>query len=388
MQSFYTTLKSAVAVRARGLVGSRNGLASAMALWVFASISAGMTTSTSATELLVIKKSRSLAPIYVTPQAMIDSTRQISDGVTKAVNGQLAPDPPSANGQVLQYAGKGIVDPAADAFTALEGALQVTGEFASTNEAAFLWNLWSDAAFAFADRNNPISGYDGILATLSLGLDRKVGDRSVFGVLLNFEISQFDTTAGPGTFDSTGYGIGVYGGTALSDHWVADAMVIWKHFDNDLTQLFFAPASFDSERWQSAANVTGYWYRDAWRYSPAFGIAWSHEDQDASSLNPAQTVATAMASAGLEVGYTTVLDDMRSLEPWASLTVEWTFHDSAATLPGLPDPDLNEIDLRLAGGLNAMLADNFSLSLRADIAGLVRTNFLIATVGGQAALQF
>lgn len=387
MQSFGTTLKSAVTVRARRFAGSRNGLLSAMAICVFASISAGITTSAPASELLG-RKGGSLAPYYVTPRTMIDSTRQIADGVSKAVNDQLAPDRPSANGLLLQYAGDGIADPAAGAFTALDGASAATSEFASTNQADFLWNIWSDAAVAFADRNNPISGYDGTLATVSFGLDRKLGDRSVFGVLLNFETSNFDTTAGPGTYDSTGYGIGVYGGTALSDHWVADAMVIWKNFDNDIMEPGPIFASFDSERWQAAANLTGYWYRNAWRYSPAFGFAWSHENQDASVLNPAQTITTAMASAGLEVGYTTVLDDMRSLEPWASLTVEWTFHDSAATLLGLPDPDLKEIDLRLAGGLNAMLADNFSLSLRADIAGLVRRNFLIATIGGQAALQF
>jgi hypothetical protein len=361
-----------------------------MNLGVAAAMATGLTAADAAEAQIVSvlsTKDESVGPIYVTPQAMIDSTRQISKGVSNAVNGQLAPEPPSApNGQVLRYAGENIADPAADAFSALESASAVTGDFASTNQAALLWNIWSDATLALADRDNPIAGYDGTLATVSLGLDRKLGDRSVLGVLLNFEASDFDTTFGPGTFDSTGYGIGVYGGTALSDHWVADAMVVWKHLDNDTTGIG-GPDSFDSERWQAAANVTGYWYRDAWRYSPAAGVAWSHEDQDASALNPAQTITTALVSAGLEVGHTTVLDDMRSLEPWASLTAEWTIHDSGATVFG-PDPDLNELDLRLAGGLNAVLAENFSLSLRADIAGLVRSNFLIATVGAQAALQF
>ena len=351
------------------------GVATAMA--------AGLTASA-----LAADPDKSVAPIYVTPQAMIDSTRQIAKGVSNAVNDRIAFGSPSESGNlVLQYAGKGIVDPAADAFTALGGASAVTGDFASANQAALLWNIWTDATFAFADRNDPTAGYDGLLATVSLGLDRKLGDRSVFGVLLNFEATDFDTTdAIAGTFDSAGYGIGIYGGTALSDHWVADAMVIWKHFDNDLTGPI-GTDNFDSERWQAATNLTGYWYRDAWRYSPIVGGAWSHEDQDASSLNPAQTVTTALASAGLEVGYTTVLGDMRSLEPWASLAVEWTFHDSGATVFG-PDPDLNEFDLRLAGGLNAMLAENFLLSLHADVAGLVRSNFLIATIGAQAALQF
>jgi len=351
-----------------------------MALAVFAVIAAA-----SAPAAAVVLNRGSDAPIYVTPQAMIDSARQTAEAVSDAVNSRLAPAPSAPNPVVLQYAAEGIADPAADAFGALDGEFAATGDFASTNQAVLLWNLWSDATVAFADRNIPIAGYDGALVTVSLGLDRKVGDRSVLGVLLNFESSDFDT-AGPGTYDNTGYGIGVYGGTALSDHWVADAMVVWKRFDNELTQPF-AAASFDSDRWQAAANLTGYWYRDAWRTSPAVGIAWSHEDQDASILSPAQTITTALASAGLEIGYTTVLDDMRSLEPWASLTAEWTFHDSGATVFG-PDPDLNELDLRLAGGLNAMLAENFSLSLHADIAGLVRSNFLITTIGIQAALQF
>jgi hypothetical protein len=389
MKSFFSILKSAAAICAGRFAAGRIVLRSAMAAGVAVSMADGLTAAHAADELVSISvvKDGSPAPVYVTPQAMIDSARQIAEGVSEAVNDRLAPGSPSApDPLVLQYAGEGIADPAADAFTALDGASAVTGDFASTNQAALLWNIWTDATFAFADRDNPIAGYDGLLATVSLGLDRKVGDRSVLGVLLNFEASDFDTTAGPGTYDSTGYGIGVYGGMALSDHWVADAMVVWKHFDNDLTGPIGLD-SFDSERWQAAANLTGYWYRGAWRYSPLAGIAWSHEDQDASTFNPAQTVSTALVSAGLEVGYTTVLDDMRSLEPWASLTAEWTFHDSGVTVFGL-DPDLNEIDLRLAGGLNAMLAENFSLSLRADIAGLVRNNFLVGTVDAQAALQF
>lgn len=352
-----------------------------MTLAVAATMATGITAAAAAEAALVMTANdESVARI-------IDSTRQIAEGVSNAVNDRLAPGfQPASNGQGLPYAGNGIADPAADAFAALDGASAVTGDFASTNEAALLWNIWVDTAVAYADRNHPAAGYEGLLATVSLGLDRKIGDRSVLGVLLNFEDSDFDTTAGPGTFDSTGYGIGIYGGTALSDHWVADAMVIWKHFDNDLTGPV-GPDSFDSERWQAASNLTGYWYRDAWRFSPAFGVAWSHEDQDASTFNPAQTLTTGMASAGLEIGYTTVLDDMRSLEPWASLTGEWTFHDSGTSAFGA-DPDLNEVDLRLAGGLNAMLAGNLSLSLHADVAGLVRSNFLIATFGGQAALQF
>jgi len=383
MRSLDTVLKDTIAVCAGRSAGNRIALRLAMTLAFAAAVAAESGAFSPA--LAIGLKRGSDAPVYVTPQAMIDSARQTAAGVSEAVNNRLAPAQSAPNGQVLQYAAEGFADPAADAFTALHGASAASGDFASANQDALLWNVWSDATVAFADRNIPIAGYDGALVTVSLGLDRKVGDRSVLGVLLNFESSDFDT-AGPGTYDNTGYGIGVYGGTALSDHWVADAMVVWKQFDNDLTQPFVS-SSFDSERWQAAANLTGYWYRDAWRTSPVVGIAWSHEDQDASILNPAQTFTTTLVSAGLEIGYTRVLDEMRSLEPWASLTAEWTIHDSGATVFG-PDPDLDEIDLRLAGGLNAMLAENFSLSLRADIAGLVRNNFLITTIGAQAALQF
>lgn len=382
MKPFDSILNGAAAGRAGWFAAGPIGLRYAIAAGMAFAMATGLTAPAAAQP-----KGRSEATVYVSPQAIIESIRQVAEGVRKAVNGQLAPGPSSPpNGQALPYAGEGLADPAADAFAALGGPSAVTGDFASTNQAALLWNIWSDATVAFADRNNPVAGYDGVLATISSGLDRKIGDSSVLGILLNFEISDFDTSAGPGTFDSTGYGIGIYGGTALTDNWVADAMVIWKHFDNDLTEPF-ASDSYDSERWQAAANLTGYWFRDAWRYSPVFGLAWSYEDQDASSINPAQTVTTGMASAGLEIGHTTVLDDMRSLETWASLKAEWTFHDSGVAVLG-PDPDLNEIDLRLAGGLNAKLAENVSLNLHADIAGLARSNFLIGTVGAQAALQF
>ena len=389
MRTCDAIMKNTAAIGAGRFAGGAvaSGLAMTLGLSIAAVAGPGANVAAAAEQIVTLNTEEGEAQYYVTPQAMIESTRQIAEGVSNAVNGQLAPAPPSPpNGQALGYTGEGIADPAAEAFTALGGTPAATGDFASTNQAVLLWNLWSDVTVAFADRNNPVAGYNGVLSTVSTGLDRKVGDSAVLGVLLNFEIANFDTSAGPGTFDSTGYGIGIYGGTALGENWVADAMVIWKHFNNDLIDPGISE-SFDSERWQAATNVTGYWFRDAWRYSPVFGVAWSHEDQDASAINPAQTVTTGLASAGLEIGYTTVLGDMRSLEPWAGLRAEWTFHDSGATILG-PDPDLNEFDLRLAGGLNAVLAENFSLSLHADIAGLVRNNFLIGTIGAQAALQF
>ncbi|MDH3196478.1 MAG: hypothetical protein OEL78_09220, partial [Hyphomicrobiales bacterium] len=173
MRSFDAVLKITISVCAGRLANRRIGFVSIMALAVFAVIAAA-----SAPAAAVVLNRGSDAPIYVTPQAMIDSARQTAEAVSDAVNSRLAPAPSAPNPVVLQYAAEGIADPAADAFGALDGEFAATGDFASTNQAVLLWNLWSDATVAFADRNIPIAGYDGALVTVSLGLDRKVGDRS------------------------------------------------------------------------------------------------------------------------------------------------------------------------------------------------------------------
>jgi outer membrane autotransporter protein len=318
--------------------------------------------------------------IIIFGQATTQSSLQKSRAVSGIVGKRLAPGSAAPQETALQYApSQETEDPAAQA---------IRGETVSlaTNDPAMYWNAWFDGSFVYVDRDHPSAGYDGPMFIASLGVDRKIGESSVLGLLVNFEHADFDTGFGVGGRQkSRGFGIGVYGGSALTEHIVADAMVIWSHLDNDVVE-FGAPNSFDSNRIQAAANLTGYWYRDAWRFSPTVGITYSFEDQDSYGGTPSRTLDSAIAIAGLQVGHTTFLDDVRTIEPWVGVNAEWEFHSTGAS--GVSSVNLDPFDIRVLGGLNAQLSQSVSATLKADIAGLARSDYLTGTFGGQISVGF
>ncbi len=323
--------------------------------------------------------------IIIFGQATTQSTLQKSRTVNRVVGDRLAPPPGgSADGGTLQYA--------PDQQTNDPAALAIAGETATlaTNDPELDWNVWFDTSFLYADRSHPTISFDGPLVTVSLGADRAVGEASVIGMLINGEYSDFDTNSAgtPGNLTSRGFGVGVYAGSAITDHIVADAMLIWSTIDNDLLE-FAMNYNFDSSRIQAAANLTGYWYRGAWRLSPTLGIAYTYEDQDGygAGVAPSRTLTSGIAIAGFQVGHTTFLDDVRTVEPWVGVNAEWEFQsDGVSGPPG--NPDLEPFDVRILGGLNAQLSQTTSASLKADVAGLARSGYTTATVGGQVAVRF
>jgi outer membrane autotransporter protein len=234
------------------------------------------------------------------------------------------------------------------------------------------------------------------MIALSLGVDRAIGVASLVGLLGNYGHVDFDTNFSGGNVQSESFGLGVYAGSAITEHIVVDAMLIWSRGDNDVKEILPPPntGSFDSERIQAAANMTGYWYRDAWRYSPTVGIVWSRENQDAYVLVPSMTPApsatleSGVAIAGFQIGHTTTIDDVRTIEPWIGINAEWEFHTSGVSNVGISGLDLEPFDLRVLGGLNAQISEAVSANIRADVAGLARSDYLVATIGGQIAVRF
>lgn len=315
-------------------------------------------------------------------QSQVQSTLQKSRTISALVGSRLAPDgtPPSG---ASQYA------PSDDGHDPAAQALAGDSVSLATNDPAMNWNAWFDSSFVYTDRNHAVSGYDGPMFVASLGVDRAIGEASVIGVLVNTEHVDFDTVGG--SLESHGFGIGIYAGSAITQNIVADAMLIWSQAENDVTN-FGATGSFDSNRIQAAANLTGYWYRDAWRYSPTVGLAWSRDEQDAYVdsffvTTPSRTLDSAVAIAGIHVGHTNFIDDVRTIEPWIGVNAEWEFYTSGLG-GGVGGAELDPFDIRLLGGLNAQMSQSVSASLKADVAGLARSDYLVGTFGGQIAVRF
>ena len=324
-------------------------------------------------------------------QSSTQSALRNSRMVKSIIGSRLAPNPNYVSAPLSAYGpAEETSDPAAHAIAGESTTL-------TTNDNDVVkWNAWFDAAYIYTDRDHSISGYDGPMVAASLGFDYSVGESTLIGMLLSYENTDFDTAfgGGIGRLESNSFGIGLYAGSAITEHIVADAMLIWSRANTDVVETGPNSGSFDSDRVQAAANLTGYWYQDAWRFSPTLGIAWSHDEQDSYTLMPAlavspsQTLESAVAVAGIQIGHTTFLDDVRTVEPWIGINAEWEFYSSGASGIGVPGADLDPFDVRLLGGINTQLSDSVSAIIRADIAGLARSDYLTATVGGQIAVQF
>lgn len=307
-----------------------------------------------------------------------------SQAVSDVVGGRVGPGRGPSQAEPVQYAPTGPAeDPAANAI--IDEAVST-----ATNDEAMLWNAWIDASFINTDRDHSTFAYDGPMVTASAGLDRSFGESTVIGLLVNYEHVDFDTTIGvlSGSLQSDSFGIGAYGGMALTTNIVADAMFIYGWGDNDVVDVFGAN-SYDSERIQAAANLTGYWFHEAWRYSPAIGVTWSSEEQDAyaGGLVPNRKFESGVALASLQIGRTHFYDDVRWIEPWIGVGAEWEFYSSGVT-SGVPGIDLDPFDLRVLGGINVQMGPSVTANVRADIAGLAREDYLVGTVGGQLAVRF
>src|SRR5262249_37826195 len=138
------------------------------------------------------------------------------------------------------------------------------------------WNVWIDGKYSWIDGENDISNSDGPLVNATAGIDYRITDRFVLGLIGLYENSQLKTSGSVGT-DAEGEGLGPYMGLTLTDNFVFPALVTGTFLDNAYA-LIFPDASTDSNRLQASAGFTGYYYpATSLRWSPSVTVAWSGE---------------------------------------------------------------------------------------------------------------
>lgn len=271
------------------------------------------------------------------------------------------------------------------------GASDGAGPVASATGGPPLWSVWVGPNVTWSDQDDPVAGNEGHMLTTYAGLDRRVLGRGVIGLIGGFETADFDTALLGGRLETEGFGVGAYGGYAVTDVIVVDAMALYTWVDNDFADRLRS-ASYDSERLQLAANVTAYLREERLSFRPKLGVAWSLDEQEAyrDTLripSPETEVETFSVSAGAQVGYTFFLDGGRTIEPWLGAAA--VFEDSSSDpSPAAGSDELEQFDVRLSAGLNAQLAERLSFTLNADVSGLARPDHDAVTVGAQLSLQF
>jgi hypothetical protein len=289
----------------------------------------------------------------------------------------LAYDSEAEAGKALAGDGTIRIIPAADAVAA-----------APVNK----WNMWIDGKRSWIDPGDIPAPTDGDLTNLSLGLDYKLTDRILLGLLGSYEHTDLDTT---GLVDSAtktdGYGAGLYLGITMTDNIVFSGMVTATNLDTD--SLFFgADADIDSDRIQASAGLTGYWYFGTTRLSPSITLAWSKEWQNEFTdslgfFSPDQTLQNTVLTVGNQLGHTFAAGGT-SIEPWVGVQFDWTFVNEVKT-EGFPEYSFGDsYDLRVQTGVIWNLATNAQLSLTGEISGLLMPDNDIYSGQANFAFQF
>jgi hypothetical protein len=253
------------------------------------------------------------------------------------------------------------------------------------------WSLWLDGSAIWSKNDDPVAGNKGWLTNANIGLDYRIVERGVIGVIGTFEHGDFDVTRTSGTLRYWAAGGGVYGGYALTDIWIVDALAQWQSLDSNLTGTL-GNGSYGGDRVQLSANITGYFTQGAYSIRPTAGISYTHENAGAyidtgGVTAPATRTSTTTGSAGVQVGRVFDLGQERSVEPWLGVTA---LLESVVDkpVPAILGHDLAPFDVIAAAGLQAQLSERMSFTIKTEIGGLARNGYSTVLANGTFALEF
>ena len=238
------------------------------------------------------------------------------------------------------------------------------------------FNAWIDSKTTWIEAGNKdVSPTDGPAINASGGIDYRINDRVILGLLGSFEHSNLDTGGFiPSTTKTEGFGGGAYLGVTVTPNIVFSGMVTGTAIKTDLDYDFVA-ASLDSTRLQASGSFTGYWYFQTMRLSPSVTLAWSKEWQDAFTDNlgfpgPAQRYESAVLTIGNQIGRTYALTSGDTIEPWGGAQFDWTFL-SNVDIDGFGETKYQDsYDLRVQAGFNYVFAGGGQLAVTGEIGGL------------------
>lgn len=236
------------------------------------------------------------------------------------------------------------------------------------------WNAWIDGKYSWIEGSNDLDDSKGPLINGMAGIDYRLSDRVVLGLIGSYEDSRLKT-GGILPIEQTteGFGGGAYTGITVTPNIVFSGIALYSGIETEVDYAGFGSGETDSDRLQLSGALTGYWYFGTTRLSPSATLAWSKEWQDeyTNDINPAQTFETGVLTGGTVLGHTFALSDSTSVEPWAGAFLDYTFLNETHT-DGLGTDSIDEqADLRLQLGLNLNLASNVQLVLTGETAGLI-----------------
>lgn len=251
------------------------------------------------------------------------------------------------------------------------------------------WNFWIRGEGTRYDDKG--SSFDGTIFDVIAGIDRKMNDRTVLGVLAGYGTSDFDTVIGgtAGGFDATGFHIGAYGGAKLTDMLTFDALIAYTSSKYDNTSGA-TTGSFDADRITVAAHLTGSMHYEHFILNPIIGLMYASERQSAWTdsalvVHAAQTITAGRLSVGPKITFNAYEIGTTTMQPWVAANWEYDFTNSP-NIPASGLPDLDDLSsARLSGGFSARMENGATLAMQVDSFGLGSGEY--TAIGGSVGLS-
>ena len=142
-----------------------------------------------------------------------------------------------------------------------------------------LWNAWVQPVYVQVSDERYGLDMDTHLGSVTVGLDRRLGENVVLGASLAFQNS---STAG---FDdllqakSSGFSIGPYLAVRLSPQWAIDMSLTYGQYDNDL-ELSVLEGSYDTRQWSGNITAHGQYTFGEYFVRPKASLTYSHIESD------------------------------------------------------------------------------------------------------------
>ena len=142
-----------------------------------------------------------------------------------------------------------------------------------------LWNFWVQPLGVVVSDQRYGLDMDTELGSVTMGLDRRMGDNVVLGASLTLQNSRTDGFDDLLQAKSTGFTIGPYVAVRLSPEWAIDASLTYGQYDNDLT-LSVLEGSYQSRQWSGNVTAHGQYTLGEYFLRPKASITYSHVESD------------------------------------------------------------------------------------------------------------
>ena len=243
------------------------------------------------------------------------------------------------------------------------------------------WNFWVKGSWTLYDSHES-SSFDGHLIDVVGGVDYRLSDDLIVGVLGGYGAADFDTLlAGTaGSFESKGMHVGVYMGKRLAPNLMFDALVAYTASDYDNVSGTTIGA-FDAGRITVAAHLKGNVDWAGVIVEPTIGLMYASEKQDAytdnnTTVHAARTVTAGRLSVGPKFIFPKVTTDNGTSQFWFAAKGEYDFsNQDTSAASGLPD--IGDVASgRVQAGIASASDSGVNLSLQGDVSGLGSREFI------------